>query len=104
MRQIIKLTLFCLIVSPLLFAGDYRFVKFDFPNALSTGARGINARGDIVGDYNDPNDVTHGFLLRQGAFTTIDVPGAAGTLGGRGINARGDIVGTFLDGVSFQQG
>ncbi len=33
MRQIIKLTLFCLALSPLLFAADYRFVKIDFPNA-----------------------------------------------------------------------
>jgi hypothetical protein len=33
MRQVIKFTLFCVAVSPLLFAGDYRFVKIDVPNS-----------------------------------------------------------------------
>ena len=34
---------------------------------------------------------THGFLLLQGTFTTIDVPGASSTQA-FGINPRGDIV------------
>jgi probable HAF family extracellular repeat protein len=104
MRQVIRLTLLLLAVSPLLLAADYRFAKIDVPNSISTEARGINARGDIVGSYTDANDVTHGFLLRNGVFSTIDVPGATGTLGARGINARGDIVGNFRDGASVQHG
>ncbi len=95
MRQIIKLTLFCLAVSPLLFAADYRFVKINVPNSVETQATGINARGDIVGSYIDADGVHHGFLLRKGVFTTIDVPRAAETWAARGINARGDIVGNF---------
>lgn len=45
MRQIIKMTLPCLAISPLLSAADYRFVRIDFPNATQTLANGINARG-----------------------------------------------------------
>lgn len=95
MRQIIRLTLFCLAVRPLLFAADYRFVKINVPNSIETQATGINARGDVVGSFIDADGFHHGFLLRKGAFTTIDVPGAAETWAARGINARGDIVGNF---------
>ncbi len=95
MRHIIRLILFCLIVSPLLFAADYRFVKINVPKSLETEAHGINARGDIVGTYLDADGVRHGFLLRKGVFTTIEVPRAAETWAARGINARGDIVGNF---------
>jgi len=96
MRQIIKLTLFCLALSPLLFAADYRFVKIDFPNATLTRANGINARGDIVGLYFDADGVGHGYLLRKGVFSTIDFPGASLTAP-FALNARGDIVGFFED-------
>lgn len=103
MPKIIRLVLFLLAVSPLLLAADYRFVKIDFPNAISTEARGINARGDIVGDYTDANDVTHAYLLRQGVFTSIDFPDAVFT-GAKAINARGDIVGNFMDTASVPHG
>lgn len=97
MRRSITLALLCFVVSPRLLAGDYSFVRIDVPNALTTEARGINARGDIVGDYVDVNDIPHAFLLRKGVFTTIDVPNAAATISAFDINARGDIVGNFVD-------
>jgi hypothetical protein len=83
-----------------LFAADYRFVKIDFPDAAATIASGINARGDIVGRYDDVNGVTHGFLLHKGVFSTIDFPQASLTAP-RAINARGDIAGwiQFEDGI-----
>jgi probable HAF family extracellular repeat protein len=96
MRQIIKLTLFCLALSPLLFAADYRFVKIDFPNATATRANDINARGDIVGLYFDAEGVGHGYLLRKGVFSTIDFPGATSTAA-FALNAQGDIAGLFTD-------
>jgi uncharacterized membrane protein len=96
MRHAIKLTVFCLILSSLLFATDYRFVKIDFPDAASTIASGINARGDIVGRYDDVNGVVHGFLLRKGIFSSIDFPNASFT-SARAINARGDIAGRIHD-------
>src|SRR5262245_44670033 len=78
-------------------AGNIQFVEIDFPGATTTVAFGINARGDIVGRYEDSDGGSHGFLLRQGLSSTIDVPDAAVTLYARAINARGDIVGAFLD-------
>ncbi len=100
MRHVIKVTLFCLIVSSLSFAADYRFVKIDFPGSILTRANGINARGDVTGRYDDVNGVGHGFLLHKGVFTTIDFPHASLTAP-RAINARGDIAGLiqFEDGI-----
>ena len=103
MRQIIKLTLLFLAVSPLLFAADYRFVKIDFPNSTQTLANGINARGDIVGRYSDAEGVFHGFLLRKGVFSTIDFPGASLTAA-FALNARGDIAGRFTDANGIDHG
>jgi uncharacterized membrane protein len=39
---------------------------------------------------------THGFLMHQGSFTTIDVPDATATFA-RGLNAQGDVVGGYMD-------
>jgi uncharacterized membrane protein len=96
MRKAIKLALFCLTLSSLLFAVDYRFVKIDFPDAAATAAQSINARGDIVGRYDDVNGVVHGFMLRKGVFSSIDFPDASFT-SARAINARGDIAGRIHD-------
>jgi len=99
MRQAFKSTLFCLAFSSLMFAGDYTFVKINFPGSTLTFANGINAGGDIVGRYDDASARTHGFLLRKGVFTTLDYPGATLTAP-RAINARGDVTGRmeFADG------
>jgi len=103
MRVITKIILLCLSLGSALFATDFRFVRIDFPNATLTRAHGINARGDIVGQYQDSNGVPHGYLLRKGVFSTIDFPDASLT-GARGINARGDIVGGFSDGAGIEHG
>src|SRR5882724_12895244 len=96
MRQLTKMIVLWLSLGSVLFATDYRFGRFDFPNAAATFALGINARGDIVGRYVDTDGVTHGFLLHKGVFSTIDLPHALFTAA-RGINARGDIVGRVID-------
>jgi uncharacterized membrane protein len=36
-------------------------------------ARGINTQGDIVGGYAGSDGEEHGFILRQGKLTTLDV-------------------------------
>jgi len=72
----------------------YSYFSIHYPDALATSASGINAHGDIVGSYVGKDGVTHGFVLRDGVFTTIDVPGAAGT-DARGISPSGDIVGGY---------
>jgi uncharacterized membrane protein len=56
---------------------------------------GINRCGDIVGWFQDPAGIIHGFLLSEGSFTTIDVPGATHTVALE-INARGQIVGMYV--------
>jgi hypothetical protein len=65
--------------------------------AVATIANGINPGGDIVGSYTDGNSMSHGFLLRDGQFSTIDVdfPWAAVTIGVYGISPGGDIVGRY---------
>jgi hypothetical protein len=64
--------------------------------ATATRAAGINPSGDIVGRYTDAAVVTHGFLLSQGAYTTIDFPDAIYTQA-LGINPAGEIVGDYID-------
>jgi probable HAF family extracellular repeat protein len=60
------------------------------------GRIGINNSGQIVGAYGDASGVVHGFLLDQGSYTTLDVPGAQYTFA-NGINASGQIVGYYWD-------
>ncbi|MGA2889565.1 MAG: hypothetical protein ABSE51_16070 [Terracidiphilus sp.] len=90
-------------------AQQYTFVSLSapFPGVTSTLGYGVNDRGDVVGAYQinpDPlgNPTTagqHGFVLKNGTYTTIDVPfpGATST-GAVGINNHGVIVGSYSDG------
>src|SRR6266478_2213814 len=87
--------LFGLLLSSALFATDYRYTKIDVPNASLTIARGINARGDIIGSYTDADGAGHDFLFHNGVYTNIDYPGGAGSA--IAINARGDIAGVLDD-------
>jgi uncharacterized membrane protein len=64
-------------------------------DAALTIPNGINASGQIVGSYWD-GSTNHGFLLDQGIYTTIDVPGAYST-SAYGINDSGQIVGSYSD-------
>jgi len=74
------------------------FVPIDYPQATSpktsSSALDINSAGDIVGAYKDSVGAEHGYLLRRGRFSKIDVPGATFS-GAYGINPRGDIAGHF---------
>jgi probable HAF family extracellular repeat protein len=83
-------------------AASFAFTPLDVPGAISTEARGINPRGQIVGIYADSTG-EHGFLYDRGVFTTIEVPGASGTQA-FGINPRGQIVGLYFDSTGGQHG
>lgn len=93
-----------------------RFVTIDFPGATDTNASGINDDGVIVGTYFDHAGFQHGFMLRAGQFTTLDVPGAAqltdvafeygfglGTAAFR-INNEGTVVGQYADAQGYSHG
>jgi probable HAF family extracellular repeat protein len=77
---------------------SYSFTTLDVPGPFffSPSASGINASGQIVGQYQDAAGNYHGFLLDQSSFTTLDVPGATYTRA-TGINASGQIVGWYVD-------
>lgn len=93
----------------------YAFQTIDFPNAPSTGAKGINDKGEIVGQF--PPGLTsngvggsHGFLFSNGVFTAIDwgvapspvpqclpgpLPSTCVQTDTSGINNQDQIVGNF---------
>jgi probable HAF family extracellular repeat protein len=61
------------------------------PKSDLTEATGINDAGDVVGDYRSTTDgVFHGFLFRNGLFTTF-----GSDLGAHDINNTGQIVGCY---------
>ena len=72
------------------------------PSALGADkswAMGINNLGDIVGQFTVGWN-WHGYLLHDGVYTQIDMPGEAAALP-YGINDRGDIVGTTYLGLDL---
>jgi len=87
-----------------------KFTKFSFPGADpgTTSAMSINNSGVIVGNYEIKFD-HHGFMVKNGHFSSIDFPGAAETQVFK-ISGDGDIVGTYSmpfgvsNGFSFANG
>jgi len=73
------------------------FTHFDPPGTdpnFGSTASVINASGAIVGAYTGTDGFQHGYLLKNGRYTTVDYPGAANTFCG-GMNDQGDIVGAY---------
>jgi len=83
-------------LAPATLPGADGFTTIDYPDAISTGVRGINDAGAIVGNYTAVGGVGHGFLLNGGKFTSIDFPEAKST-SAYGINSKGDIAGQYVD-------
>jgi hypothetical protein len=68
------------------------FTSFDPPGSTATTPNFISPQGVIVGGYLDSAGASHGFILDNGQYTTLDFPGAAGTvLSGR--NPSGEMSG-----------
>src|SRR5215469_6023323 len=83
---------------PQLALAEHQITTIDPPGAGTAPGQGtfpqqnLNS-GVIVGYYIDAKNVSHGFIRsRHGKYTTIDVPGAAGTQA-FGINDEGKVVG-----------
>jgi hypothetical protein len=88
-RLIVAVTL---IVIPSL-ASALTLALIEFPRATFTQALGINDRRQIVGMFLEGGR-RHGFLLENGAFARIDVPGATDTVA-QDIDKDGRIVGSW---------
>src|SRR5690348_16877218 len=84
--------------APLMAQGTY--TEIHVPGAITTECRGINARGDVVGTYEDTSAFYHGFLLSGGTYTTIDYSGGLETFL-FGLNNFGQIIGTTRSEVAF---
>lgn len=73
------------------------------PNGFTfTEAIGINNRGEIGGDFFDPN-LFRGFIERNNVFQAFEVPSQADLFFG-GINDPGDYVGVYFDTQFVQHG
>jgi probable HAF family extracellular repeat protein len=92
-----------------------QFTTLTDPNGpTTTAANGVNNAGDVVGSYIDSNNISHGFLLHNGQYTTLDVPGAAGGqfqgTAALNISNTGEIVGWYngsdglTHGFTYQNG
>lgn len=91
-------------------AADGTFTEFDAPGASGgTTASAINRDGWIVGQYDDPNDVSHGYLRNpKGKFAEYNAPDAGkgayqGTLGAQ-INSHANIAGGYIDSNNDEHG
>jgi hypothetical protein len=61
---------------------QFAFTTIEVPGSTYTAANG-NSPNAIVGEFDDKDGITHGFVLNKGVFTQIDVPGALKTVCGR---------------------
>lgn len=64
--------------------------------ARSSYANGLNAQGEIVGQFNEPNGPQQGFLYRSGQLQTFNISGSASDFTWMtAINNLGQIVGNY---------
>ena len=77
-------------------AASYSFFAVPQAPGNSTFPSCINDKDEIAGYYVDSTGVYHGFILANGAYRTIDVPGAADTFPD-GVNNAGLIQGQIID-------
>lgn len=81
--------------SPATARAQYAFTTLDVPDGVATYADG-NSVGRIVGEFDDADGNTHGFIRsRGGAFTQFDVPGSSGYTSINGVNANGEMSGIY---------
>ena len=77
---------------------DGHVTTLSVPGAATTQALGVNNRDEVVGDYIDAQQQTHGFTWsRQRGFQTVDDPHGVGGTTINGVNDHGDLVGFYVD-------
>ena len=89
------LGLLALLGAPGMARAQYAFTRIDVPGAVATYADG-NVTHRVVGEFDDADGNTHGFVMRNGEFTQFDVPGADGYTSINGINGSGDRAGIYF--------
>ena len=77
----------------------YKFLTIGPEDSPYVVADGIDNAGLVTGYYEDSSSVFHGFVWRNGAFQTVDYPGAAYTYL-FGVNNRGVAIGYYGDGTT----
>jgi hypothetical protein len=77
------------------------FVTFDAPgDSNGTFPTSVSGSGIIVGNYNDANSLSHGFIrAHNGTIVTVDVPGAVYGTYVYGVNNEGAVTGGYGDNV-----
>jgi probable HAF family extracellular repeat protein len=78
----------------------FAYTTLDDPAAVNgTFATGINAAGQVVGDYNDAGNSAHGFIYAGGGYANFSDPdaGNSGDTLADGINNLGQIVGHYVN-------
>src|SRR5258708_648652 len=81
---------------------QFNFSTVDVPYSTRTAVNAISPHA-IAGEFDDQHGSTHGFVLSNGVFTDVDVPGAVYT-SVNGINASGELSGIYVDEVGQTHG
>ena len=82
------------------------FHTFDYPGAVSTLPFSVNNALQMVGWYDNKDEMLHAFFSEGGrTFVNIDPPGSASVTAAIGINNQGEICGLYTDAsTGVQQG
>jgi hypothetical protein len=72
------------------------FTSVKYPGAVGTTVSGINDLDEVVGTYVGSDNRLHGFIYKDGVYTSFDFPVAWTSVHVLGINNNGEIVGNYL--------
>src|SRR5262249_1630149 len=77
---------------------DNTITHIEFPDATDTQAFGVNDRGTVIGLYTGTDGNVHAFVLRNGHYRNIDLPGAIPNMATipLSVNDFDEIVGEFV--------
>ncbi|HBK07954.1 MAG TPA: hypothetical protein DDZ81_19215 [Acetobacteraceae bacterium] len=83
---------------------DGIFTTIGDPQGLGTTTpSAVNDLGQVIGWYWDRNNIAHGFLYNNGAYTTIDIPDTNTIfVSSNGISDSGELVGSYTTAVGSQ--
>ncbi|RKU05764.1 hypothetical protein C6502_22005 [Candidatus Poribacteria bacterium] len=75
---------------------DGMLSTYSIPDSLTFGFYGLNNAGQVVGFYQDANEISHGVIVQDGELTQFDFPGAAETEI-FGVSESGLLIGDIFD-------